>query len=166
MPTLAARRRSVREASQLFQRSYKVSAKIYRPQQLNFSDKDDSRGRNNLDRRPAPPDHCRQLQTVHRARHLDVGEDDCNVQTYFEDFHCFISVRRFDDIKIQPLQSFRRRRFGSESRPQRQGQRVVLRLYHSFHPHLCCREKRCWPVSFPSSMKDFSGPCPFGVQTV
>ena len=51
-----------------------------------------SRRRNDLDRRPAVSNEPGKLQTVHRAWHLDIGEDDVNIGSGCEDCDGFVGI--------------------------------------------------------------------------
>ena len=50
------------------------------------------RGRDQLDRRPPSPDEPRQLQAVHRSRHLNVGEHYMDVRPDFQNGNCFVGT--------------------------------------------------------------------------
>src|SRR5216683_2727288 len=52
--------------------------------QVVFSDTDEAGGCDDLDRRPSAPDKSGEVQAIHRARHLDIGEYDVNVGARFE----------------------------------------------------------------------------------
>ena len=58
-----------------------------------------ARRRNDLDRWPSIPNEPGKLQTVHRARHLDIGEDNVNIGLDCEDCDGFVGVGRLDDVK-------------------------------------------------------------------
>src|SRR6266436_9989495 len=51
--------------------------------QIVLSDTDEAGGCDDLDRRPSAPDTPGEVQAIHRARHLDIGEYDVNVGARF-----------------------------------------------------------------------------------
>ena len=58
-----------------------------------------SRGRDDFDRRPPAPDGGGQLQPIHGPRHLDIGENDADVEPVLEDHDRFVGVFCFDDVE-------------------------------------------------------------------
>ena len=83
--------------------------------QILFPDIHKARGRDDLDRRPAAADGAGKLQPVHRTRHLDIGEDDVNIGSGFEDRYSLVAIACLDDFKpgilnhlgrIHPQQEF------------------------------------------------------------
>ena len=62
-----------------------------------------SRGRHDFDRRPPAPDGGGQLQPIHGPRHLDIGENDADVEAMFEDHDRFVGVFCFDDVESAGL---------------------------------------------------------------
>ena len=51
-----------------------------------------ARCRNDFNRRPAVPDKVGELQPVHRTRHLNIGEDDVNIETGAKNCDGFIGI--------------------------------------------------------------------------
>ena len=61
-------------------------------------DFDVARSGHDFDRRPAVPNRGRKLETIHAARHLEVGEDDGDVGASFENSNGFIGSRKKGDV--------------------------------------------------------------------
>jgi hypothetical protein len=58
-----------------------------------------SRGRYDFDRRPPAPDGGGQLQPIHGTRHMDIRENDADVEAVFKDKNRFVGVFCFDNLE-------------------------------------------------------------------
>jgi hypothetical protein len=83
--------------------------------QIVFVDRNMTGGRHYLDRRPAVPNEPGEFQPIHRSRHLDIGKDDVDIGTRFQDGDGLVRIGRLDDFEacafdrlsgIQPQQEF------------------------------------------------------------
>ena len=66
--------------------------------EVGIGDHEMAGGEDEIYRRPSLPDGARQFETVHRSRHVDVGEDDTYVSALFEDSDGIIGVRSRDRL--------------------------------------------------------------------
>jgi hypothetical protein len=81
--------------------------------QIVVADHDPTRGRHDLDRRPAVPNEPGQLQPVHRSRHLDIGEDDVDIWTLFQDGDGLVGIGRLDDLEARAFEAAAQTNAGS-----------------------------------------------------
>jgi hypothetical protein len=67
--------------------------------QIVFVDRNMTGGRHYLDRRPAVSNEPGEFQPIHRSRHLDIGKDDVDIGTRFQDGDG--RVGRLDDFEAR-----------------------------------------------------------------
>src|SRR5580704_18697600 len=71
-----------------------------------FRDPFTPRSHDDLDRWPSVADRVGELEAIHRARHVNVGEDHADVPAVLQDPYGFIGVGGFDDRESRRLDRF------------------------------------------------------------